>query len=55
MINMGACSLTRGKRSVLKLGNQEPITGAGTINLKMDHIFGVEPALMKILTYTPQQ
>lgn len=52
---LGACSITRGKKSVLKIQGQEPITGAGSINLKMDFIFGVEPALMKILTYSPQQ
>lgn len=51
----GKCILARGRNSSLKLGDKEPITSAATIKTELRRLFGVEPDLMKVLTYTPQQ
>lgn len=51
----GLCVLSRGKRSSLKLGDAKAIEAAGTITEELRRLFGAESALLKILTYSPQQ
>lgn len=51
----GSCTLVRGRNNSLRMGSKEPITSAGTIKTELKRLFGVEPDLMKVLTYTPQQ